>query len=123
MTLVKFFKGLYNMSLINTAYAAGTSAPASAQSTFMSFLPMVVIFILFWFLLIRPQQKKTKAHNNMISELKSGNEVITNSGIIGKITKVVDQFIVLEIADNTLITIQKSSIAGKVEDGTYGKVR
>ena len=105
------------MSLIPMAYAAG-AAPATAnstQSTIMSFLPMIAIFILFWFLLIRPQQKKAKLHNQMISELQKGDEVVTSGGILGKISKVADQLVHLEIADNVVITVQKATIAGKID--------
>ena len=87
----------------------------------MSFLPMIVIFILFWFLLIRPQQKKAKEHAKMISELKIGDEVVTTGGILGKISKVTDQFTLLEIANNVIIHVQKNTIAGKVEQGTLSK--
>ncbi len=104
------------MSFIPTAFAdtaAPAAAHASTQSTIMSFLPMVVIFILFWFLLIRPQQKKAKLHNKMISELQKGDDVVTNGGILGKIAKVDDQVIHLEIADNVVIKVQKGTVTGK----------
>jgi preprotein translocase subunit YajC len=96
---------------------ATTSTPG--QFNIMSFLPMIVIFILFWFLLIRPQQKKAKEHNKMVSELQRGDEVISSSGILGKIEKVTEQFIELEIAKSVVISIQKSTINGKVAKGTY----
>lgn len=104
------------MSLIPSAFAdavAPTAAHASTQSTIMSFLPMVVIFILFWFLLIRPQQKKAKLHNQMISQLEKGDDVVTNGGILGKIFKVEDQVIHLEIAENIIIKVQKGTVSGK----------
>jgi preprotein translocase subunit YajC len=104
------------MSFISNAFAdtAAPAAHASTQSTIMSFLPMVVIFVLFWFLLIRPQQKKAKLHNQMISELQRGDEVVTNGGILGKISKVEDQIIHLEIADNVIIKVQKGTVTGKL---------
>lgn len=106
------------MSFITNAFAdvaapAATAAHSSPQSTIMSFLPMVVIFILFWFLLIRPQQKKAKLHGQMISELQKGDEVVTSGGILGKISKVEDQIIHLEIADNVVIKVQKGTVSGK----------
>lgn len=112
------------MSLIPTALVAETVAPAtsSGQFNFMSFLPMIVIFVLFWFLLIRPQQRKAKAHNKMLTELQKGEEVISSGGIVGKVVKVTDQFVLLEIANNVIITVQKSTIASKVEPGTLTKV-
>ena len=106
------------MSFFPIAYAANTNASASNEMNFMSFLPMIVIFVLFWFLLIRPQQKKTKLHNKMISELQKGDSVITNSGILGKIAKIEEQFISLEIANDVVITIQRNTIAGKIDKDT-----
>lgn len=108
------------MSLFSTATAATTTG-TSGSMNFMSFLPMIVIFILFWFLLIRPQQKKAKEHNRMIAELQKDDEVVTNSGILGKIVKINDNFILLEVADNTVITVQRSTVGGKVEKGTINK--
>lgn len=109
------------MSLIPSAFAAGSTAPAANGFNVMSFLPMIVIFVLFWFLLIRPQQKKAKLQNQMLSELQKGDEVVTASGIFGKVHKVVEQFVILEIAENVTIMIQKSTVAGKVEKGTISK--
>ena len=103
------------MSLIPNAFATTATSASSSTTGFMSFLPMVVIFVLFWFLLIRPQQKKAKEHTKMLSNLKANDEVITNSGIFGKISKLNDQFIYLEITNNVIIKVQKSSIAGKLE--------
>ena|SRR3990167_1222587 len=110
------------MSLIPSTFAT-TGSATSNQFNLMSFLPMVVIFILFWFLLIRPQQKKAKDHNRMLTELQKGDEVISSSGILGRIVKIVDQFIHLEIANNVVVTIQKATISGKVEKGTYSKAQ
>lgn len=104
------------MSLISTVYA-GTATPLSAtstQSTIMSFLPMIAIFVLFWFLLIRPQQKKSKLHNQMIAELQKGDEIVTSGGILGKISKVEAGIVHLEIAEGTIIKVQKSTVGGKV---------
>ncbi|MFN8771321.1 MAG: preprotein translocase subunit YajC [Neisseriaceae bacterium] len=109
------------MSLFPIAHAATGSAAQSGEMNFMSFLPMIVIFVLFWFLLIRPQQKKSKLHNQMISELQKGDEVVTNGGIVGRISKIEEQFILLEVANNVVITIQRNTIAGKVEKGTLNK--
>lgn len=111
------------MSFIPSAFAEGTTAAVnqSGQFNFMSFLPMIVIFALFWFLLIRPQQKKAKAHTQMVNELQKGDEVITNSGILGKIAKIEDNLILLEVSNNVTITIQKATVSGKLEKGTLSK--
>ena len=100
--------------LISTAYAA-SSSPAQDWT---SFLPMVVIFVLFYFMLIRPQMKQAKAKREMISALQKGDEVATSSGIIGKITKVGDDIISLEIAAGIVINVQKPAIQAKLEKGT-----
>jgi preprotein translocase subunit YajC len=100
--------------LISTAYAA-SSAPAQDWT---SFLPMVVIFVLFYFMLIRPQMKQAKAQREMIAALQKGDEVATSSGIIGKITKVGDDIISLEIAAGVVINVQKPAIQAKLEKGT-----
>ncbi|MFM1977797.1 MAG: SecYEG protein translocase auxillary subunit [Pseudomonadota bacterium] len=100
--------------LISTAYAA-SSAPAQDWT---SFLPMVVIFVLFYFMLIRPQMKQAKAQREMITALQKGDEVATSSGIIGKITKVGDDIISLEIAAGVVINVQKPAIQAKLEKGT-----
>lgn len=103
------------MSLIPNAFANTASATTSASNGFLSFLPMIVIFALFWLLLIRPQQKKLKLHNAMLAALDVGNEVVTSGGIIGKITKLQDQTVSVEIANNVVITVQRSAITNKIE--------
>lgn len=100
--------------LISNAYAA-SSAPAQDWT---SFLPMVVIFVLFYFMLIRPQMKQAKAQREMIAALQKGDEVATSSGIIGKITKVGDDIVSLEIAAGVVINVQKPAIQAKLEKGT-----
>ncbi|NDV11853.1 MULTISPECIES: preprotein translocase subunit YajC [Crenobacter] len=100
---------------IAPAHAAGT---AVAGFDFMQFLPMIVIFVLFWFLLVRPQQKRMKEHQKMLSEVQKGDEVATQGGIVGRVTKVSEQYLNIEIADKVEITIQRSAVAGKLEKGT-----
>jgi preprotein translocase subunit YajC len=100
--------------LISTAFAA-SSAPAQDWT---SFLPMVVIFVLFYFMLIRPQMKQAKAQREMIAALQKGDEVATSSGIIGKVTKVGGDIISLEIAAGVVINVQKPAIQAKLEKGT-----
>ncbi len=79
--------------------------------------PMVLIFVIFWLLLIRPQQKKQKLHQRLLSELKKGDHVVTSSGMMGVISSLNEEknIVVLKIADNTKVEFLKSSIAGKVE--------
>lgn len=98
-------------------------SPAWAQGSqqgdpFSFLLPMLVIFGAFYFLLIRPQQKRQKAHNELVSALKSGDEVLTNGGLLGKVTAVSELYATLKLADNVEIKIQKSAVAAVVPKGT-----
>jgi preprotein translocase subunit YajC len=101
------------------AHAAG-GAPAG-QNPIAGFLPLILIFVIFYFLMIRPQQKKQKAHQAMLNSLTVGDEVITGGGIYGKIDKIVDtNTLYLEIANGVKIKVAKSAIASKVD--TLGQV-
>ena len=82
----------------------------------MSFLPMIVIFILFWFLLVRPQQKKMKA---MLEALQKGDEVLTQAGMIGRITKLDGNDVTVEVAKGVEIQFQRAAIGNKLEKGSY----
>jgi preprotein translocase subunit YajC len=99
---------------ISSAYAA--AGPASSDWT--SFVPMVVIFVLFYFMLVRPQMKQAKEQRAMIAALKIGDEVVTSSGILGKVTKVGDNVVSVEIATDIVINVQKPAIQAKLEKGT-----
>ena len=103
---------------ISSAYAA----TGAASSDWTSFVPMVVIFVLFYFMLIRPQMKQAKEQRAMIEALKVGDEVVTSSGILGKVTKVADNIVSLEIAANIVISVQKQAIQAKLEKGTIKSV-
>jgi preprotein translocase subunit YajC len=91
------------------AQAAGTGGAAAA---FSSFVPLILIFAIMYFLLIRPQQKKLKEHKAMVSALRRGDQVLTQGGIIGKVHKVnEDGILEVEIADNVRVRILRSTIA------------
>jgi preprotein translocase subunit YajC len=100
---------------ISTAHAQGDQQ----GSPLSLFLPMLIIFGAFYFLLIRPQQKRQKAHNALVSDLSTGDEVITAGGILGKVTAVSDHYATLKIADNVEIKIQKSTISAIAPKGTF----
>ncbi len=79
--------------LITPAYAqaaAGAAAPAGASAFFIQMMPLVLIFIIFWFLLIRPQQQRAKQHRAMIDAVKKGDSIVTGGGLVGKVTKVIN---------------------------------
>ena len=80
---------------------------------------MIVIFVAFYFLLIRPQQKKQKAHTELVAGLQVGDEVLTAGGILGRITAVSDHYAIVKISDNTEIKIQKASVSQVVPKGTF----
>ncbi|MDP1680707.1 MAG: preprotein translocase subunit YajC [Burkholderiales bacterium] len=101
--------------MISNAYAAPA---AGAQDPIMGLLPFVVIFVLFYFMLIRPQMKRAKEQKKMIEALQKGDEVITTGGVLGKITKVSDQYMSLEIADNVVIQVQKATVQTLLPKGT-----
>jgi preprotein translocase subunit YajC len=98
---------------ISNAYAA--TAPGT---DLMSLAPMLIIFVLFYFMLIRPQMKQAKETKVMIAALATGDEVATTGGVIGKITKVSDNFISIEIAANTVVTLQKHAVQTLLPPGT-----
>lgn len=100
---------------ISNAYAQ----QAAPQGSLIDLWPLVVIFIAFYFLLIRPQQKKQKAHTEMVAALQVGDEVMTAGGILGRITAVSDHYAVVQISDNTEIKIQKASVSQVVPKGTF----
>lgn len=99
---------------ISNAYAQ--DAPQADPFGFL--LPMLIIFGAFYFLLIRPQQKRQKAHNELISALKTGDEVLTAGGILGVVTSVSDHYASLKIADDVEIKVQKSTVSAVVPKGT-----
>jgi len=101
---------------VTTAYAMGAAPKAGAAggtaNPIISFLPLVLIFAIFYFLLIRPQQKRAKQHKQFLENLKRGDEVMTSGGLIGKITGITDQVVTLEVADNTRVKVVKAHLVG-----------
>lgn len=95
--------------MISTAWAA--DGAAAANGGLMSFLPFVILLVLFWFLMVRPQQQRYKKHQEMVGALKRNDKVITASGILGKITKVGDKYLTVEIAPNVEVQMDKNQIA------------
>ena len=101
--------------MISNAYAAPA---AGAQDPIMGLLPFVVIFVLFYFMLIRPQMKRAKEQKKMIEALQKGDEVITAAGIVGKVTKAGEIYISLEIAPGTEIQMQKAAVQTLLPKGS-----
>lgn len=84
----------------------------------MGFLPLIILFVVFYLFLIRPQMKRQKEHTKMVQNLAKGDEAVTNGGLLGRITEVGDNFIKLEIAKGTEVKVQKHAIAQIMPKGT-----
>ena len=106
---------------VNNAYADG-GAPATQGGDLMQFLPLVALLAVFYFLILRPQQKRAKEQKTMIEALQKGDEVATLGGILGKVTKVSDDNVAIEIADNVTIQVQKAAIQNVLPKGTIKSI-
>lgn len=95
------------LAFTTPAFAEG----GASASSFTQLIPLVLIMLIFWFLLIRPQQKRTKEHRSMVEGLKKDDKVLTNGGIYGSITDVKDDYLKVEIADGVRIKIQRDAVA------------
>ena len=98
--------------MIELAYAMGGDAAASGAKGFGAFIPLILMFVIFYFLLIRPQQKRSKKHKETLSSLRKGDNVVTNGGLHGRITGLTDTIVTLEIADKVRVKVSRSAIAG-----------
>jgi preprotein translocase subunit YajC len=103
-------------SLISPAYAQAAGAPAG--SGFGQILILVVFVAIFYFMLIRPQQKRMKEQQAMLAKLASGDEVVTSGGILGRITDVGESFVTLEVSDGVRIRVQRAQISQLMPKGT-----
>ena len=98
--------------MIDLAYAMGQGGAQGQGGGFAAFVPIILMFVIFYFLLIRPQQKKAKAHQEMIRNLKKGDRVITSGGIHGTITSLDENAVTVEIAEKVRVKVTRSSISG-----------
>jgi len=96
----------------------GLGGGGGAQGGIGAFLPLILMFVVFYFLLIWPQQKKAKTHRQVLSNLQKGDNVVTSSGIYGTITGLTDTVVTLEIAEKVRIKVSRSSIAGVIKNQT-----
>lgn len=103
--------------LISTASAQAQGA-AGQPSALMQFLPLVLIFVVFYFLLIRPQSKRAKEHAAMVAALEVGAEVATSGGILGKVVALADQYLTIEIADGVHVKVQRQTVSQVLPKGT-----
>ena len=108
--------------LIASAQAQTTGQPAQGGGEMLQILFLVGLFVLFYFIAIRPQRKRQKEHQAMVAALEKGNEVVTSSGILGKITRLEDNFVVVQVADSVELKFQRSYISAVLPKGTLKSV-
>ncbi len=104
--------------IIPPAFAEGDAPATISGSGLGELIPMVLLFVIFYFLLIRPQQKRAKDHKALLVALKAGDEVVTNGGVVAKVTSVDESFATVEIADGVIIKVQKQGINQKLPKGS-----
>jgi preprotein translocase subunit YajC len=106
------------MEILDFFIASAHAQDATQPGGLMSFLPLIIIFVIFYFLLIRPQMKRAKEHKKLVADLGNGDEVVTNGGLLGRITNVGESFITVELADNVQIKVQRHAISNVMPKGT-----
>lgn len=106
--------------LISSAFAQG--ATPGAEGSWTSFIPIILMFVLLYFMMIRPQMKRAKEHKAMTDGLQKGDEVVAAGGMLGKITKVTDSYVTLEIADNVEINVQRPAVQMLLPKGTIKSI-
>ena len=104
--------------MISLAHAQTAGASADPTGGLMQLLPMILMFAVLWFLMVRPQMKKAKEHKALIAALAKGDEVVTGGGLVGKIIKVGENYVTLEIAEGTEVIVQKPAIGLVLPKGT-----
>lgn len=113
-TLTNFF--------IPSAHAASTAAPQQQGGGFSLILMLAIFVVFMYFVMWRPQNKRAKEQRDLLNSLSKGDEVVTAGGILGKITKVTDSYVVIALTDNVDITVQKSSIVSALPKGTLKSI-
>ena len=109
--------------LISNAFAQ--AAPAAAQdplSSITGVLPLIFMFVVLWFLMIRPQMKRAKEHKALLEGLQKNDEVLTQGGIVGKVVSISDAYVTVEVATNTQIIVQKQAIGAVLPKGTIKSI-
>ncbi len=106
------------MNFISLAHAQAAAPEAGTESTLVSLLPIVVMFVILYFVMIRPQMRRQKEVKAMIEALAKGDEVVTTGGLVGRVAKVGDNYIQLEIADKLEVQVQRSAVSMVLPKGT-----
>ena len=105
---------------ISEAFAQ-TAAAAGPESSLMSLLPLVLMFVVLYFIMIRPQMKRQKETKTMLEALAKGDEVVTSGGLIGRVTKLGETMLQLEVASGVELQLQRGAVVQVLPKGTYGK--
>jgi len=106
--------------MISNAYA---QAATGGDAGYMGLLPIVLMFVLLYFLMIRPQMKRAKEHKQMVEALQKGDEVVTAGGVVGRISEMGDAYVSLEIAPNTQISVQRAAVQTLLPKGTMKSLK
>ncbi len=106
---------IVSLALAQATTSASGAAPGGAAAFMVQVLPLALIFVVFWFLIIRPQSKRMKEHKTKIEAVKRGDQVVTGGGLIGKVTKVEDNVVELELAPNVKVRALKSTLTDVVD--------
>ncbi|MCE1172596.1 preprotein translocase subunit YajC [Azovibrio restrictus] len=104
--------------MISIAHAQDAAAAAAQQPGFMQFLPLILMFVVIWFLMIRPQMKRAKEHKALVEGLQKGDEVVTQGGVAGRVTKVGEAYISVEVAEGTEMLVQRTAVMIVLPKGT-----
>jgi len=103
---------------ISSAYAQTAAAGGDMQSSLMGMLPLVLMFVVLYFVMIRPQMKKQKEHRAMVEAIAKGDEVVTSGGVLGKVTRIGDSFLGVEISSGVEIQLQRGAVTQVLPKGT-----
>jgi len=104
---------------ISNAYAQSTAANGGAAGSLMQFLPLVLMFVVLYFIMIRPQMKRQKEHRSMVEALAKGDEVVIGGGVIGRVAKLGDSVLHVEVAKDVEVQVQRSAVVQVLPKGTY----
>ena len=106
---------------ISSAFAQAAPAAGGTESSLMSLLPLVLMFVVLYFIMIRPQMKRQKEHKAMIEALAKGDEVVTNGGMVGRVSKLGESFVHVEVANGVELQVQRQAVVQVLPKGTFGK--
>ena len=109
--------------MIGTAFAQATGGAGGGDAGMLSFLPIILMFVVLYIFMIRPQMKRAKETKSMIDALQKGDEVITAGGVVGKITKISDAYLSIEVAPNTEISVQRAAVQMLLPKGTIKTIQ